>query len=181
MYIPDGVSISVSSPPPSQVPPASSMLFRSPYVAIYIARAQPLGIKMTGIYSRCALPRPFFLRPRHKCRAALSHSSRYICLLVLNRPVITALKGRYSGRWLRTFYSATSRSRYLPLRSVALIARWREIAGFERLASGRWTMMRTHAKNVHYARTTRTTRSAWKAWSLFFSSRACVSRFFRAS
>lgn len=49
---------------------------------------------------------------------------------VLNRLVITALKGRYAERWLCTFYStATMRLRYLPLRSVALIARLREIVG----------------------------------------------------
>jgi hypothetical protein len=42
--------------------------------------------------------------------------------LVLNRPVITALKGRYAERWPRAFYSSL-RPRYLSLRSVALIAR----------------------------------------------------------
>lgn len=56
-----------------------------------------------------------------------------IRLLVLNRPVITALKDRYAERWPRTFLfgDSSARPRYLPLRSAALIARWCEIVGFE--------------------------------------------------
>lgn len=135
--------------------------FPQPVTSRHIARGRDRDKNDGNIFPPCVprAPPPIFLWPRHKCRAALSHSSRYICLLVLNRPVITALKGRYSGRWLRTFYSATSRPRYLPLRSVALIARWREIAGFE--ASERALGRRcTRAKNADSARLVRTTRSA---------------------
>jgi len=51
----------------------------------------------------------FFITHFYKCRARSSlQSSRYICLSVLNRPVITALKSCYAERWLRTFYSTAS-------------------------------------------------------------------------
>lgn len=110
MYIRQSVSISVASLL-RLVSPENSKAFPRPVRDISRVKKND-----GNIYSRRApslLPsprsrRPFFYGPAiNAARAAsLSHSSRYICLLVLNRPVITALKGRYSGRWLRTFYSA---------------------------------------------------------------------------